>query len=333
MTTTQSHRPPQLNELPTPPQGKSGWPWTEASPSAPETLPDGSPWPKISVVTPSYQQGQFLEETLRSVLLQGYSNLEYFVMDGGSADGSKEIIEKYAPWINAWQSAPDRGQSDAINQGFAQSTGELWGWLNSDDSYLPGALHAHAQLACQRPEAVLYIGASELLRVDEPASLGIGSAKGFLDLIDPYRFTKTFGVQQPAMLWRSKRAKEIGPLNEDNHMTMDIEFLLKLLCPDHQVACMETPTARFRFHPDQKTSDYLTVAFAILETQNAAFKIMGDQLAPDDRLTVARHLKRHRAQLLMRDYLDSGKRKWGSLLRSIRTDWTYFKDLILGKPI
>jgi cellulose synthase/poly-beta-1,6-N-acetylglucosamine synthase-like glycosyltransferase len=68
-----------LNELPTPPQGKSGWPWTEASPAAAETLPDGSPWPKISVVTPSYQQGQFLEETLRSVLLQGYSNLEYFV--------------------------------------------------------------------------------------------------------------------------------------------------------------------------------------------------------------------------------------------------------------
>ena len=123
MTTTQSPRPPQLNELHTPPQGKSGWPWTEASPAAAETLPDGSPWPKISVVTPSYQQGQFLEETLRSVLLQGYSNLEYFVMDGGSTDGSKEIIEKYSPWINDWQSGPDRGQSDAINQGFAKSTG------------------------------------------------------------------------------------------------------------------------------------------------------------------------------------------------------------------
>lgn len=96
--------------------------------------------PRITVVTPSYNQGEFLEATLRSVLDQGYPNLEYIVMDGGSTDGSVAIIEKYAPQLAYWRSGPDGGQADAIGTGFERATGDVLCWLNSDDLLLPGSL-------------------------------------------------------------------------------------------------------------------------------------------------------------------------------------------------
>ena len=102
---------PTLAELPPPPPDKTGWPWSEESPPLPATMPDGSPWPRISIVTPSYNQGQFIEETIRSVLLQGYPNLEYIVMDGGSTDNSVEIVRNYNSWLAYWVSEPDRGQA------------------------------------------------------------------------------------------------------------------------------------------------------------------------------------------------------------------------------
>src|SRR4030042_6265175 len=125
-------RCPTLKELPSPPQGKTGWPWTEESPQLHNTMPDGSPWPKISIVTPSFNQGQFIEETIRSVLLQGYSDLEYIIIDGGSKDDSIELIRKYEKWLTYWVSEPDHGQSHAINKGFRKASGEIVAWLNSD---------------------------------------------------------------------------------------------------------------------------------------------------------------------------------------------------------
>src|SRR5262245_41222917 len=107
---------PQLHELPDPPPGKTGWPWTEASRRLPDALPGHGPWPCITVITPSFNQGQFLEETIRSVLLQGYPNLEYFVFDGGSTDNSVEVIKRYSPWMTYWVSGPDGGQSAAITR-------------------------------------------------------------------------------------------------------------------------------------------------------------------------------------------------------------------------
>src|SRR3990172_2210461 len=110
-------RCPRLNELPAPPPGKKGWPWTEESRQLPELTPDGRQWPRITVVTASLNQAPFIEDTIRSVLLQGYPNLEYFVLDGASADRSVEIIKKYSPWLSYWASEPDSGQSSAINRG------------------------------------------------------------------------------------------------------------------------------------------------------------------------------------------------------------------------
>src|SRR5262245_23266161 len=104
----------RLIALPPPPPSKTGWPWTEESPPLPETMPDGSPWPRLSIVTPSYNQGQFIEATIRSVLLQGYPNLEYVVIDGASTDNSVGIIKQYEKWLTYWVSEPDSGQSCAI---------------------------------------------------------------------------------------------------------------------------------------------------------------------------------------------------------------------------
>ena len=113
-------RCPSLRELPTPPPGKTGWPWTEESAQLPEQMPDGSVWPRISIVTPSFNQAAFVEETIRSVLLQGYPSLEYFIIDGASSDSSVELIKKYERWLTGWVSERDRGQSHAINKGFAR---------------------------------------------------------------------------------------------------------------------------------------------------------------------------------------------------------------------
>ncbi len=102
-------------------------------------MPNGRNWPKISVVTPNYNYGRYLEETIRSVLLQSYPNLEYIIMDGGSNDGSLEIIRKYEQWLT-WESKPDSGQSHAINKGLRLATGDIRTFLNSDDYYQPGTL-------------------------------------------------------------------------------------------------------------------------------------------------------------------------------------------------
>ena len=151
-------RCPIVTELPPPPPDKTGWPWTEESRQLPDTMPDGASWLRVSIVAPSYNQGQFIEETIRSVLLQGYPNLEYIVADGGSADKSAAVIRKYEPWLTHWVSEPDRGQSHAINKALARSTREALASLNSDDCLLPGAV-SHVIRAHERySSAVASVG-------------------------------------------------------------------------------------------------------------------------------------------------------------------------------
>ena len=131
---------PPLKNLPNAPPEKKGWPWIPEISQLKSSLSNARLWPKISIVTPSFNQVQFLEETIRSVLLQGYPNLEYIIIDGGSTDGSIDIIKKYSRWLRYWVSEPDSGQSNAINKGFAKASGEIFGYLNSDDLYEPNAL-------------------------------------------------------------------------------------------------------------------------------------------------------------------------------------------------
>lgn len=168
-------RCPILSELPPPPEDKSGWPWTVESPQLPDAMEDGKPWPRISIITPSCNQGQFIEETIRSVLLQGYPDLEYVVIDGGSSDNSVAIIKKYERWLTYWISEGDRGQSDAIQKGCAHTTGIWNNWLNSDDILLPNALRVVANASTCAPREALALAMS-CIEIDKDG-LMIGDAR------------------------------------------------------------------------------------------------------------------------------------------------------------
>src|ERR1700687_3909147 len=116
---------PRLTELPPPPKGNTGWPWTVESPALPPLRHDGSPWPRISIVTPSYNQGAFLEETILSVVNQGYPNVEHIIIDGASTDATLSVLHRYSDAVSYWVSEPDRGQGHAINKGMEHATGDI----------------------------------------------------------------------------------------------------------------------------------------------------------------------------------------------------------------
>ena len=140
--------------FPSSPPGKIGWPWNQPDQMMrQESIADSDDWPRITIVTPNYNYGDFLEETIRSVLLQGYPNLEYIILDGGSTDQSIDIIKKYEPWITYWMSSPDDGQASAINKGLEITTGVWFNWLNSDDILMPNALCSLAKISLLIPTA------------------------------------------------------------------------------------------------------------------------------------------------------------------------------------
>lgn len=240
---------PRVAELPLPPDHKKGWPWTQESVPLSDSMPDGSPWPRISIVTPSFNQGQYLEETIRSVLLQGYPNLEYFVMDGGSVDGSLEIIRKYAQWL-AWESQPDRGQSDAINKGWKRSTGEIMAWLNSDDLLLPGALYEVAQHWSQNPRVGFVHAKTEMIGQDgRPTGRTWGAP---FDLEASLRASENCIAQQSTFISRSAIEK-IGFLDESLEMSMDWDLWVRIAAQFEVVFVPET-WSRIRIWDGTKTS-------------------------------------------------------------------------------
>jgi glycosyltransferase involved in cell wall biosynthesis len=214
-------------------------------------MPDGSPWPRITVVTPSLNQGQFLEETLRSVLLQSYPNLEYFVQDGGSRDGSVEIIRKYEKWLTRWVSEPDKGHADAVNKAMAQATGHILAFMNSDDLYLPGALAAAA-----RALAHVTVGwcSGDTHEIDADSQVRMAyectMPRTWMDLIS-HRWGWT---PQPSCFWTRTLWEQYGPLDTTLFFSFDWDlfcrFLLRGYAPKH---CGQAVSA-FRMHPATKTA-------------------------------------------------------------------------------
>ncbi len=243
--------PPTLKDLPPPPSGRHGWPWTVASDPMPARRSDGSAWPRISIVTPSYNQGMFVEETIRSVLLQGYPNLEYVVMDGGSNDSSVDIIRRYERWLTSWVSARDGGQSEAINTGFASTTGSILGWLNSDDYFAPGALRVFAeQFAKQSPDVGAVVGTGSNLDaagrvIYSPLPSAI-TRESLLDWCDGRNF------MQPACLFTRAAWDEAGPLRVDLDYCMDLALWLRI-AERRTFAVVPDTLAFAHWHDDAKT--------------------------------------------------------------------------------
>ncbi len=220
---------PDKGRLPSPLPPLSGWPseadLTEYIRYDPTIL-----WPRISITVPSYNQGNFLEATLRSVLLQGYPNLELFVMDGGSTDQSVDILKKYSPWITSWVSQPDRGQSHAINCGWRQSSGEIIAYLNSDDFYMPGALLAVARSWLQQPNSAVfaggirYVDGSGRMLSEKMAHLylPLGADLSTADI-------SAWFLPQQACFFSRQYLDQVGFwLREDLHYVMDRELIYRL---------------------------------------------------------------------------------------------------------
>ena len=256
-------RCPTLAELPASPPGKSGWPWTVETPASSNSIRN---WPRITVVTPSFNQGQFLEETIRSVLLQGFCDLEYIIIDGGSADDSVEIIRKYEPWLRYWVSEKDAGQAQAINKGLKRSSGELLAWLNSDDCYLQGALHAVATRWLQEPEVDLLHGRCRLVgQQGETVGELSGSITRFEEIIDLWDiWWAKRNFVQPEVFWTNRVKRKIGLLEESLHWVMDYEYWLRVLRAGGKVAFVDAQLASFRLHPDQKSTQSEHVAHELL---------------------------------------------------------------------
>lgn len=201
----------------------------------------------MTIVTPSYNQGQYIEETIRSVLLQGYPDLEYIIIDGGSSDGTIGIIQKYARWLSYWVSEPDKGQSDAINKGFARSTGEILAWLNSDDTYLPSAL-TQAALAFQTySEAAVVHGKSQACDEKGVPLYHLGRHFNMKLML-----TEANQIAQPSAFIRRRYAERAGPLNITYHYSMDLDYWLRLsLLGD--LSFVDELWSIFRCHSNSKT--------------------------------------------------------------------------------
>lgn len=266
-------RCPTLRELPAPAKHKTGWPWTEESERLPDKMPDGRPWPTISIVTPSYNQGQFIEETIRSVLLQGYPNLEYTIIDGGSTDNSVDIIKKYSPWLTYWVSEPDRGQSHAINRGLKTGTGLFATWINSDDMLCKNAMMRLATWADWRTQDV-YVGICVF--IDEKGKAfkeHQGRIHSFEDLVCVRQIWRSNGyIAQPAVLFPMSLFRDAGGLDDANHWTMDYELWGKFFLQGASFKYNDIEFGIFRSHKSQKTKDGLRMTCSLVQT---ARKLIG----------------------------------------------------------
>ncbi len=238
-----------LSQLPPPPENKSGWPWdVEADPSVYSSKKN---LPAISIVTPSFNQGEYLEKTIRSVLLQNYPNLEYIVVDGGSKDGSVEIIKKYSGWLKFWCSEEDKGQTEAINKGLDHCSGEVFNWLNSDDYYSSECF----EVISENFES----GKTQILA---------GKYRMFFEVGNREDKIKEFNVQplleetiasvlinQPSCFFSLQSLREIGKLNTHLDFVMDQDIWIRFLLKhgQHNIKIVNKLLAHFRVHKNSKS--------------------------------------------------------------------------------
>ena len=240
-----------LEMLPTPPPREAGWPWAVETPAPPPTMPGGARWPRITVVTPSFNQARFVEQTIRSVLLQNYPDLEYIVVDGGSTDGSVEVIRKYEGHLAHWESEPDRGQSHAINKGFARATGEILCWLNSDDYFLPGALRTVAETLAEGMGHYALVGHCLVHHPDGTREKVEGRYDGIQSLLE---FWKGYRMHQPSIFWRREVFERVGYLDEGLHYTMDYDYWVRV-AREFEFVNVDRTLSCATYHGEAKTGD------------------------------------------------------------------------------
>jgi len=236
--------------------------------------------PKISIVTPSYHYAQFLEECICSVLGQSYPNLEYVVIDGGSSDGSVDIIRKYQERLTFWISEPDRGQYEAINRGFAKTTGEIMAWINADDKYTPWAFHVIGEIFGTFPE-IEWLTTRFPLRWDSSGravacSYVDGYSRGgFLrgENLPGQKWYATAWIQQESTFWRRSLWERAGGYVDSSlKLAADFELWARFFKYADLIG-VDTPLGGFRSHGFQKTArlldQYLLEAMTVLRRHGA----------------------------------------------------------------
>ncbi len=205
-------------------------------------------FPKISVVTPSFNQGAYLRETLASLVDQRYPDLEVIVMDGGSKDDSVEVIREFEQHIAYWESQPDRGQSHAINKGFERATGEVLCWLNSDDVLLPGALNAVAFAFNTHSDWSWISGPS--LKFGE----GLHELGGYYELPkDAIEWMVYCPIAQPSTFWRRSLYERFGGLDEAFHYALDYEYWVRFVMGGEKLHFVDRPLSAYRLHDASKS--------------------------------------------------------------------------------
>lgn len=221
---------PSVVELPRPPTDRRGWPWTEGYDSS-LWLARRSNWPRVSIVIPSFNQGEFIEEALRSVLLQGYPDLECIVFDAASIDDSVNVIVRYSPWLAFWASEKDWGQSHAINKGLQHCTGVFFNWHNSDDVLAPGSLFHTVSALLEHPEASYVHGYRLAIdptgRILSSSVSSYGPQTRFAPTLEDSITNLKTGMQ-PGCLMRKQFVDNQGGLDESLHFVMEADLLLKL---------------------------------------------------------------------------------------------------------
>lgn len=207
--------------------------------------------PKISIVTPSYNQGAFLERTILSVVEQDYPRLEYVVIDGGSSDDSGDIIRRYGDHIAYWCSEEDRGQSHAINKGFDRTDGELLGWLNSDDVLEPGALATVAEAWKANPQAGAFVGHGA--KVNRRGKIEYYKKPGDLTVEGLYRWMDGNNFMQPSCFFTRQAWIAAGPLDETVHYALDLDLWLRM-ASEFEFVPIDALLSRALIHQDAKTT-------------------------------------------------------------------------------
>jgi glycosyltransferase involved in cell wall biosynthesis len=205
--------------------------------------------PSITLVTPSYQQAAYLERTIRSVLDQRYPALEYVVIDGGSRDGTLDILQRYDGSLTRWMSEPDRGQADAICKGFRQSSGEIMAYLNSDDLLLPNSLTTVARFFADHPDVDVLYG--HRIIVDE-ADREIN--RWILPKHDPGTLAWIDWIPQETLFWRRSAWEAVGGIDTAFQFALDWDLLLRFQSAGLRIERINRFIGAFRFHPEQKSN-------------------------------------------------------------------------------
>jgi len=224
---------------------------------------------KVSIITPSYNQGQFIEETIQSVLMQTYHNIEYILVDGGSTDDTMAVVERYRDRIDIVIHEKDKGQSDAINKGFRLATGTLAGWINSDDMLYPHCVEEIVKLYCEDPFAAVYYGAR--LDVIDGDGLHMETRTVDIDSRDTL-LRKNYTVIQPGSFYNMEAMKAAGYVNQDIHYSMDLDLWLRLLQHGGIKQYPAKPLAAFRVWEATKTSTGKRKFIADIDTTLARYK-------------------------------------------------------------